>query len=411
MKRIKKHPILSSILAAEMTGLFIVCLLEANIINVLKNIPYVILLSTLLGIFLCYPFILTGINILFTVAKVRNSRWHKVGKCFEYITLILGFAYSCLLPGLYQVNLAEDWMIALRNTEVHTPVFTETYTTIIGIAVIGIVGYLLLNFIPLKKMPPLIIVTSISAMYLGIFECIVWMIQVWALDYIFMILLPLNCIIIAIKVIKTKIDEWNQIQDEENRTYQYTLFNRMNQRLVNSKKWPMMAFLMMWPLLGILICILVLFGQQPDSIIKAWTETSDWNLSQRIAPQNVQFDEHYLCTVAAGGHPKVVKPLRLGMRHGHQVIVNRQLCVANAFEQILEEKIPVLHKHIRNFYDTYGYPISRKIRSSYMADLIYFLMKPLEWFFLIVIYFCDIKPENRIAIQYMPRTKRDISAQ
>lgn len=409
MKKIKNHPILSSILVAGMVGVLIVFLLERDVINMLKHIPYVILLSALLGIFLCYPFILTGINILFTIIKVKNNKWHKVGKRFEYITLLLGFLYSCLIPGLYQISFSTDWMTPLRNTTVHTPIFTETYTTVVAIAMIGIVGYLLLNFIPLKKMPPLIIVTSISAMYLGIIECIVWMIQVWSLEQIFMILLPLNCIIIAIKVIKTKIDEWNQMQYEENRTYKYTLFNKMNQRLVNSKQWPIMAFLMMWPLLGVLICILALFGQQPDSIIKAWTETSDWNLSQRIAPQNVQFDEHYLCTVAAGGHPKLVKPLRLGMRHGHQVIVNRQLCIANAFEQILEEKIPVIHKYVRNFYDTYGYPVAKIIRSSYIADLIYLLMKPLEWFFLIIIYFCDSKPENRIATQYMPRTKETIS--
>ena len=41
-------------------------------------------------------------------------------------------------------------------------------------------------------------------------------------------------------------------------------------------------------------------------------ETSGWNLSRRVAPQNVYYDEHYLCTVAAGGHRKIVKPLRLG---------------------------------------------------------------------------------------------------
>ena len=28
----------------------------------------------------------------------------------------------------------------------------------------------------------------------------------------------------------------------------------------------------------------------------------------------------------------------MGVRHGHPVVVNRQLCIANAFEQVLEEK-------------------------------------------------------------------------
>ena len=32
-------------------------------------------------------------------------------------------------------------------------------------------------------------------------------------------------------------------------------------------------------------------------------------------------------------------------------------------------------------------------------------MKPLEWIFLIVIYLFDANPENRIAIQYLPKIK------
>ncbi|MGT2717203.1 DUF6688 family protein [Streptococcus oricebi] len=31
----------------------------------------------------------------------------------------------------------------------------------------------------------------------------------------------------------------------------------------------------------------------------------------------------------------------------------------------------------------------------------YLMMKPLEWFFLLVLYLIDIKPENRIALQYI----------
>ena len=170
--------------------------------------------------------------------------------------------------------------------------------------------------------------------------------------------------------------------------------------LMDSSKWPLAAFFIMLPLLGILIAVLALFGQQPDSIIRAWTETSDWTLSQKIAPEGVFYDEHYLCTVAAQGHARVVKPLRMGNRHGHEVTVNRQLCIANAFEQVLEERVPWLHCPVRRFYDTYGFPVARLIHSKYTADLIYLMMKPLEWIFLAVLYLVDEKPENRIAVQY-----------
>jgi hypothetical protein len=138
-------------------------------------------------------------------------------------------------------------------------------------------------------------------------------------------------------------------------------------------------------------------------VIKAFTETSDWRLSQQIAPPNIGRDEHYLCTVAAGGHRKIVKPLRLGARHGHEVVVNRQLLIANAFEQLIEERMPSFHRLARFIYDKYGFPIAKLVRSPYLADAVYLLMKPLEWLFLMILYLFDVKPENRIARQYLPK--------
>lgn len=94
--------------------------------------------------------------------------------------------------------------------------------------------------------------------------------------------------------------------------------------------------------------------------------------------------------------------LRMGERHGQPIVVNRQLFIENAFEQIIEEKVPTFHKWIRNVYDTYGFPIAKLIRTKGAVDVVYFIMKPLEWIFLIVIYLCDTQPENRIAVQYLP---------
>ena len=163
-----------------------------------------------------------------------------------------------------------------------------------------------------------------------------------------------------------------------------------------------MAGVIMLPLLVILIMVLCLFGQQPDSVILAFTKTSDWVLSKEIAPPPVAYDTHYLCTVSLRGHKKLVKPLRYGMRRGEKIVVNRQLCVANAFEQLLMEKTPGFHKAVRSFYDTYGYPVSRHINNAWSADVVYLLMKPLEWFFLVILYLFDEQPESRICGQYLP---------
>ena len=63
----------------------------------------------------------------------------------------------------------------------------------------------------------------------------------------------------------------------------------------------------------------------------------------------------------------------------------------------------IFHCGIRNFYDKHGYPVARLIKTKSAADVVYFIMKPLEMLFLLVLYLVDAKPENRIAVQYMPK--------
>ena len=407
MEKIKKHPFVYSILLSEIIGLILCMFYYGNSLKYVNDFITGIITAFGVGIFYIYPILLTILNLCFLFWKTKDFKLQKIGKNFEYITILLGFLYSTLVLFIFSIQFQADWPEVLYNDEVHTPLWTASYPTVICFAIVGVTGYLLLSFIHLNNMPPLVVVISISAMYLGILECSLWIAQILSEKYFILCLFPFNCIIIAAKTIRYKIMEWNKMQLISSKTSKNKFLKFLNQKLMNSYTWPIAAFLFMWPLLGILIAIFALFGQQPDSVVKAWTETSDWRLSQRVAPQNIYRDGHYLCTVAAGGHEKVVKPIRLGVRHGHKVIVNRQLCIANAFEQILEERTPVFHKHLRHFYDTYGFPIAKVIHSPYMADLIYFVMKPLEWLFLMVLYFCDVNPENRIAIQYLPK-RRDI---
>ncbi|MDQ0223853.1 DUF6688 domain-containing protein [Metabacillus niabensis] len=185
--------------------------------------------------------------------------------------------------------------------------------------------------------------------------------------------------------------------NERNR-FLLALYKVSGQYQQMSKLWMITFF----PILVIIQFILVLFGQRPDSLIRVFLETSSFNYSMIPAPkpEMVSGDGHYLCTVSAKGHKKLVRPIRAGIRRGERIPVNRQLLIANAFENILEQYVPTIHKIIRNFYDKYGYPISKHIHSKWSADVIYLLMKPLEWFFLIVLYTVDKNPENRIHVQY-----------
>ena len=333
--------------------------------------------------------------------KIRNIIW--------FLTPIVGLfdTYNCLW--FCEVQFTKLWSEQLYNQQTHQPLWLGGIVTLIVVFAVGIVGAVVLVATDVNKVPPLVTVLCIAALYLMLVISLVWCIQIIRplneIIIMFCPLLPGNLIMIAITIIREKIKQWNSAEHHADDEFGKNSFiKRLNSILMKSEKWPIYAAVLMLPLLGVIVAILVLFGQEPDAIIKVWTETSDWTLSQKVGPQNIYYDEHYLCTVAAGGHRKVVKPLRMGERHGHKVIVNRQLMIANAFENVLEEKTPKMHRLIRNFYDKYGFPIADYIRTNKVAcDITYFVMKPLEWLFLIVLYLVDTNPENRIAVQYMPR--------
>ena len=266
-----------------------------------------------------------------------------------------------------------------------------------------------------------------AGVYLGIAVNLLFIIQLFGVtadneifmnalpfDVLLMMLVPVNYIILAVvQLLRTvreqsrrfAAEERGELFEEESsmEPYKSRFLNDCSRVLARSRRWALYALLLTLPLLCVIVVILLLCGQKPDSAIRAFTETSDWTLSTKISPPEVMVDAHYLCTVALRGHEKLVRPTLMGLRRGERIVVNRQLCVANAFEQLLEERTPRFHRAVRKFYDTYGYPISRNIRTPLAADIVYLIMKPLEWLFVAVLYLFDEKPENRIASQYLPR--------
>lgn len=371
--------------------------------------PYV-MIGVLFGMFLVYPVVIT-IYELYKLFTVRRPEAKKVHVLYHLHVIALAVCYDLLyLSVIKSVDFSADWQEQLYNAARHTPVFTGSYVTVWTVVLLAFAGLAVLAFYPVQKLPPLVAVLSMSALYLGTVLSIVWTVQIFEyrdiMDF-WLLLLPVNALAVTAQVVVVKIREYEPDPERSSRIDGVPLLGWCNRILQDAKWWPVAAFVFMWPLLGIVIACLALFGQAPDSLIKAWTQTSEFHLSQRVSPQNIYYDEHYLCTVAAGGHREVVKPQRMGVRHGHKVIVNRQLCVANAFEQILEEKTPKLHRVIRTFYDTCGFPVAKLIRSRYAADLVWFLMKPLEWFFVIVLYLTDVHPEDRIALQYTGKNLRE----
>lgn len=174
-------------------------------------------------------------------------------------------------------------------------------------------------------------------------------------------------------------------------------------------KLPLLLILCV-PLTITLIATLLLFGQKPDSVIRAFTDTYKHGFSQLdyMCDGVVCPEGHYLCTVAARGHKLIVKPERLGTRHNKMIVCNRQLLIANAFEELLQEKVPFIHKPIRRHYDKIGSLVHKYyfiFNYKIVCDIVFLLMKPLEWLFVFVLY-CFRNPENKIAQQYLSKQER-----
>lgn len=186
----------------------------------------------------------------------------------------------------------------------------------------------------------------------------------------------------------------------QNKVYKNKILNKINQFLSESLYMYFGVLVFAFPIYYLITLILILFGQDQDAMTKVFTETTNWVFSQKEHPPYLDHQGHYLCTVAAHGKPNLVKPLFIGIRHQKKIIVNRQLQIANAFEEIIQVKFPNLHRFIRKNYDQYGYNLSQKINNPFFSNMTYILMKPLEWVFLTFIYTVSLEPEKLIKKQY-----------
>lgn len=362
------------------------------------------------------PAFLVVLDIVFAVKKKEHP-------VFELTAFLIGGVYVLFAYSLWDLPDYATPVNIYGTQNMHEPFAVLHMPAIILFAVWGFLSYFVLKF-RRKKLPPLAEVFLLAGLYVGCGLSCVWMFQLicgarpetssdfpgwkpWIYGSTFdmfiivcLLAVPtlflLHAIHLLVCLVKEKAEKQVGLQ------YQNPIMQAMNQWLLRGMNLFWLAFLALVPVLGILVMLLCLFGQQPDGIILAFTQTSDWILSKEIAPPPVAYDTHYLCTVSLRGHRKLVKPIRYGIRRGEKIVVNRQLCVANAFEQLMEERWPRFHRAVRTFYDTYGYPISRHINHALIADVVYLLMKPLEWIFVAVLYLFDENPETRIHRQYLP---------
>ncbi|MDP2386425.1 MAG: hypothetical protein Q8M29_08635 [Bacteroidota bacterium] len=260
------------------------------------------------------------------------------------------------------------------------------------------------------KLPPLLNAILPIGLIIGIIYCIILTIHFFPFMHIGLIFpllgLPLFAPAFSLMLLSSefiRLHKYQQSQFLEQLKKSTSAQMSLITKFFGSSFWfKFPIFLLLCsPVIVIIQGILFLFGQRPDSLISMFTESCGFLLSNHHSCSCG--GDHYLCSIAANGNTKLVKPVRLGLRQNEKILVNRQLLIANAFENWMEEKTPSLHKVIRKTYDSMGIQVNKWSKKRKIANIIYILMKPLEWFFLIWLYTFDKKPENRIALQYLSK--------
>ncbi|MBQ8135125.1 MAG: hypothetical protein IJ192_12085, partial [Clostridia bacterium] len=217
----------------------------------------VILNCFVILVFFTLPIILTGANIAYLIILPRNKKEEIRIKHFAAATIIIGGIDTLLYLAFMDVT-EQDWYVQLVNQERHTPIATEHFLTIAVFSIIALAGYILLTYWNIRKIPPLVSVFLIAAVYMGVMVSVFWTIQT---SNPILALYPLNLCLMAAGLIRRKIVEYKYTDGDGLRNKK---LSRLDEKLSDSTKWPFYAFILLWPLMGIIICILLLFGQNPD---------------------------------------------------------------------------------------------------------------------------------------------------
>ena len=326
----------------------------------------------------------------------------------DIVIIILGAICSIILINIIPTTPtgfepAHDYYEACYVGQYHLFLHSEYDITVWVTLLAGFIGIIAISLSKADKIPPIPQALCFAFTSIGEVVFFFFIVQIsynYSIGVIPLFYYLVNLIMLTARNTKRYITEHLRYKEEHETVYIHESAEPLEKALKKAARLTGLHFVMILPAALVLIVLYILLGQGPDGIIKAFTMTADWTFSTQIPPPPIDYEGHYLCTVAAGGHKKVVKPVRYGKRRGETIVVNRQLLASNAFEDMIMERTPKFHKAVRSFYDKHGYPISRHITTQTRADIVYIVMKPLEWLFIACLYMFDAHPENRIAVQY-----------
>ena len=331
----------------------------------------------------------------------------------EYTREMIGYAILVLSRGLFMILFPLIYLIIVDRPVNDCCGDSATFSpdsklTIYVLLALSIISY----FIAIYKkyiLPPVIEITLNSMLIIGAVLSVVIHIQIFKEMNLFATIfcLPIT-IFFGTALNKRHTLLLQYIKDNE--IVPETKYDNFAWMILTSPKKYIYLIIVCFPLLSLIASAMLLFGQKPDAMIRAFTDTYKHTFSQLdYECENVVCGGHYLCSVAANGHRNIVKPERYGERLGKPIICNRQLLVSNAFEELICQRAPRLHRIIRKNYNKVGDMVHKYygiFNNKYVSDIVYIIMKPLEWIFLFTLYCFDRNPENRISKQYLDAKSR-----
>lgn len=339
-------------------------------------------LPSLLVVFECIPYLIHG------------KRWYS-----NILVKILDLTCIILLPIFFLVYIDLPENDCCSESATFSP---DHKLTVYSIIFLGILAYFYSSWQKRQKSPVIEVLINIFLLMGLLFNFFMsWHVQ----GYFFFGNLPI-IILFFYKLHENHLFFLDNFKISENKLEKFA-FNILSLPIIY--KFPILLLLGI-PVFTIIMCFLILFGQKPDSIIRSFTDTYKHGFSQMDhLCDNVHCGGHFLCSIAAKGNPDLVKPIRYGERNGNKILCNRQLLIANAFEEWIEDEFPKTHQMIRKQYNKVGNKIHKHyhfFNQRWISNLFYILMKPLELFFLFFLYTFDSKPENRIHVQYLKKMDR-----
>lgn len=188
----------------------------------------------------------------------------------KYFVILWIGIFGCILESfvIYLVkDLTDyDWTKQLINEQKHTMIWSEALPTILTLALISFLALVIYSYRDANSLSPLLNIFCISEILMGLVLLAVFDIQVQVIGCHTVFLF-----VYSISLLRTRIKEWEGA--DPIRSYDNPILQRFHLILHQSKHWPWLAVVFALPLLALLVMILMLFGQRPDSLVKAWTNT------------------------------------------------------------------------------------------------------------------------------------------